>query len=474
MLLAVILGLAAQVHAVGASPAAKSPGPAPVPKLVRRVTAGAPMPRRTGAPMPDSVVARVGRDRDITVSELVRAARKLDPRTPLEALTPEQRRQFLDVVIDRAVLVRAASRETWTWTAQESARVASTRDRETIAAVLDSVTRTWRERRAAAGDTALTRERIGVLARDSSVAHLEPRFDQALLRRLAIAFDSLPRPNASMPALEQIRLAGRSPQVNPADSAAVLAETHDGPYLAGELLDAWRRLNPLYRPRVSEPSQVADLARNGMFERLLRRIALAEHLERRPEIARRVADESEFVDVSHYVQREVYDRIPTDSLTLQAYFDSTRSTWDLPPRARILRLDLADSLMAQSMMRRLRSATEAESLDAIASRANASFRTEINAVQDSALYARAAAAGEGAVPAPWREGEGWRVIRVEKLMPARPRTFAEARDGLYPQWINADAERRMRALLDTLRERERIQVNAARLERPLTPAAASP
>lgn len=461
----VALGLLlAALHPVRSAGAAVPPprpaGPAKVPARSTPVY----LPTRGVVPtLPDSVVARVDDRVDITTRELGRAAIRLARTQKPDTLGAERRREILDVLVEKAVLSRRATRERWTWSREESTQYKVLRDRLTLSAALDSAEGRLRARWVARGDTLPSAEVLGMATRDSFVASLEPRFDTALLARVAVSFDTLPRPNSKMPILEQMRLAGAMPVIAADDLDRPIVTTREGAFTTRELVEGWGRLNPIYRPRVQSAADVADLARNGLFERELRRQAVVQRFEDRPEVARILAEQRELFAVTHYVQREVYDRIPLDSLTLRRHYQRHLDRWDLPPKAKTLEMMLPDRTTAMAMMERIRRGAEAESLQAHAERAGTSFLNEASPLADSMIYVFASREGPGAVMGPDSTLNGFRIIRVLSLEPSKRRTFLEARKLVEKDWTDVEAERRVRALLDRLRAQTRVVVDTRRL-----------
>lgn len=453
-----LLVLAPNVRAAG-----PAPRPASAPKLPAR-SRTVYLPTRGPVPaLPDSVVARVGGRTDITARELGRAAIRLARTQKPDTLGPEQRREILNVLIEKAVLSLRAAGERWTWSREESTQYKVLRDRLTMSAALDSAEARMRAHLIARGDSVPAPELLGMATRDSFVAARSPRFDRGLLERLAVAFDTLPKPNTKMPILEQMRLAGAVPTPTTEDLDRPVLTTTAGAFTTRELLDAWSKLNPIYRPRVKTAADVADLARNGLFERELRRQAAEQRLADRPEVARILAEQRELFAVTHFVQREVYDRIPLDSLTLRRHYEKHLDRWDVPPKAKTLEMELPDRATANAMMQRIRSGVEAESLQAQAQRAGTSFLNEASPVGDSMIYVFAAREGPGAVLGPDSTLTGFRIIRVLSLEPKKRRTFAEARKLVEKDWTDLEAERRMRVLLDRLRAQARVVVDERHL-----------
>jgi hypothetical protein len=420
-------------------------------------------------PLPDTVLAEIGGGettqpaRQVGRSRFVRGWSQVSPPARSDSLTPEGARRFLELLVDKEALGLLAARERWTWTSRESAAFEVLRDRLVVEAMLDSMLAEVRRSQGPAGDS-LDREALGLVARDRAMERLEPAFDDSLIARLARAFAALERPSADSSVFAQLRVLGASPEVSPPDTGRVVARSAAGDYRVRELLASWARLNPLARPRVETPEQVRDLVRNGLFERELRRAGAAAGLERRPDVAQRLASQREFNDVSHLVAREVYQRIATDSLTLLHFYRETEGDWALPTRVRLLRLVLPERSEADAMALRLRRVGEAESLAAGARRAGTEWTLDVSAERDSVLFARALTAGTGTVLGPDRVPEGWAVARVMAVLPGHGRPFSRVRELVLHRWYGEEGERLMRALLSRARAGLRIRVNEEALE----------
>jgi ribosomal 50S subunit-associated protein YjgA (DUF615 family) len=362
-------------------------------------------------------------------------------------------------------LGEAAMKISWTWSARESAEVAGLQDRLTMGAVLDSALRASQAHFAARGDTIRDLELLGTMTRDSTVANLAPVFDTTLTRRLAKAWAAIPRPSPDSSLMSQLRAMGTMPVVAPGDLERVVAHSRDGDIVVRELLASWKGLSPTQRPRISTPAQIEDLARNALFERLLRREATRRDLAKRPDIVAAVARQKEFIAVEHLVGRDVYATLTADSVTLRRYFDQHPGMFDLPMRVRVLRLDLPDRPAASRMALQLRDEAQAESLIARGRRRNVQYVAEIARESDSLLFDRALAAAPGAVLGPDSTDVGWTVLRVMEVVAPRSRTFAEAQPLVQHAWYGEEGERRMVALIAKLRRQTTVRVNDAAIAR---------
>ena len=415
-----------------------------------------------GHPLPDTILAVVDGSLTVTVAAFRRGWTQIAPPSRPDSLTPEAARRFLELLVDKELLAARATDEKWAWTSIESAQVASLRDRTMIRMALDS---TLARARAAHGDTSLGPEALGVAARESTVARLGVRYDEALIGRLAGAWGALPKPSADSSIRSQVRTMGRMPAIEPADSSRVVAWSDIGTRRVVDLLAAWKKLNPLQRPRVESVEQVRDLVKNGLFEQELRGNAERSHFDQHPAVVQAVARQEEFLASQYYVAREVYRTIPTDEATLRRYYGRDPAVWTVPMRVRVVRLVLPGRGEAARMAVRLRDPAVADTLEARGLRQGADYGAEITAASDSALFAAAMRSGTGAVLGPDSVGTDWQVVRVSAVLPAQRRSFDEVRDLVLRAWTDEEGERRMQALLASMRRRARVVVNEAALAR---------
>ena len=420
---------------------------------------------RDGGPLPDSLLARVGTHRHVSLAEFRRSWHRVAPPQRPDSLTPASAREFLDLLIGKEVLAEVALRTPWKWTPAESADVRGLADRLTMKAMLDSALLSTYNAHVARGDTVRDLGRLGTLARDETLARFAVQFDTTLTRRLAGVWAAIPKPSRDSSLMAQLRVLGAMPNVAPADAGRVLARSNDGDFRVSDLVESWRRLDPLQRPRVSTRSQIEDVAGNALFERRLRRDAVERRVLEWPSIAAALDEQREYVAVTHLVAREVYDSLKVDTLALHRYYQAHRAEFDLPLRVRVLELDLETRVAASRMAVELRDAAQAESLMSRAHRRGTDYTLELTAERDSARFQRALAAGTGTVLGPDSSSAGWTVTRVLELEPARSRSFHEAAPLVYHAWYAAESERRMVATLARLRRTVPVTVNEPAIDR---------
>jgi len=409
--------------------------------------------------MPDSVLAKVGSRRTVTVSEFRKAWGQVQPPARPDSLTPAGARQFLDLLIEKETLAERAMGEKWVWTPIDSAQYRVLRDQLMLKMALDSALAETRRQRAAAGDSALDDAALGLVVRDQTVATMHVRFDDDAVERVRKALAALPRPSRDSSLFAQLRVLGTLPKVEPADSGRVMATSTEGPYLVRDVLEAWKSVNPLSRPRIETTDQVHDLVRNGLFERSLRAQAERRRLDLHPAVASELEQRREFMAVSRFVEREVYQKLWEDTTAVLRFYEEHKQEFALPDRVALIRIVMADRAEAGRMGARLRSAAEAETLAARARRERINYRAEITARSDSALFAAAMKAGVGTVLGPDSVRAGWQVARVTAIHPARLRAYEEVSDGVQQQFANVEGERRMRELVDRLRKQTPVVLN---------------
>lgn len=408
-------------------------------------------PGRAGTPM--QVLARVGSHRRITREDLDRALSRSEPPSGSDSSlhTPEDERRFLELLIDREVLAETASREPWVDTREEAAAIEAIRDRRVLSGMLAIVLAETRSALAARGDSADDAQ-AGLVARDWALARAEVTFDSVVVERMAQAWAALPRPVSDSSLTAQIRILEQAPRVAAEDLDRPIATGTLGPYRVADLLASWGALSAAYRPRVESGDQIRDLVRNGLFERWLR-LAAAEHgLGDRPEVRAAVARAREDQAIARYVEREVESRVPVDSAAVAAYHRAHASQWDLPLRVRVVGMTAAGREEAERMAVWLRDRAAAERLEKLARERGVDYVVEVSARSDSALFARALAAGTDAVLGPEPRGAEWWVGRVLAVLPGRARTLDEVWTVVERRWRANEQERMLRELCARLRE----------------------
>jgi hypothetical protein len=428
--------------------------------------AGAATPKTSSStgPLPDTVLARVGGHREISVSRFRVAWKQVqDPQHP-DSLTPERAKRFLDLMIDKEALGEKALAARYPWPPRDSLDLRVYADQVAMKSALDSAMRETARRRAMSGAPELRRMELGVAARETAATALDIRYDAVVCARMALLWKALPvmSPESSYTAQNRMRLI--LPAIPASDTGLVLAHSKVGDYHVFELMQQWRYLDPWVRPRVETPEAIQELVRNGLFERLLRRQVAERHLDRRPDLAALIAQRHEYFAVSAYVGREVYATIRPDSAAMMDWYRKHPKDYRLKDKARIARWTVPDRAGAGRLAALLRDQAQAESLIARGRRSGADFVQEITAAADSGLFGEAIRLGAGSVIGPDTLDGAWRVARVLALVDGRALTFAEARPQIEKDMTDAIGEEKMRALVAKVRRETPVRTHPRAVE----------
>ncbi len=418
------------------------------------------------SPLPDTILARVFMARgsaDITRREYLKAVRQLGGEP--DSLTPGQRRQVLELLVQKRTLAAEATRTGRHWGHSDSVEYRALTDRLTLRAALDSALVELAFAMAARGDTVPDQQVLGIMLRDSAIARQHPVYDEDMLKNLATAFSALPRQKPGMSIQEQIRVAALLPTLASADSARVLVRTPQGAYTAGQLLTDFARLNPSYRPPVRTADQVRDVANSTIYETMLRQAAVRQGLVRRPSIAGALAERAEFLDVQRWVSTYAYEKVPMDSVTLRRHFKGHPELFDTWGRATIVRLVTDTQAAADSLARRLMVPGEAESLASKSMASGVPYGAVLTQDADTTLFARVKRGGVGAVIGPDISPDGWRVLKVMALEGRHPQRFEDAYDLVKNDWYQREGDRRLQEQVRQLQTHTLVNVNDAALAR---------
>ena len=426
--------------------------------------AATPSSRARGpAGLPDSVLARIDANRQITVREFRNAWSGVQPPTRPDSLTPETAREFLNLLVDKELLGARAIREALPWSQRESLSFHAFRDQVTLKDRLDSLLAGESRARVAAGQPAGNPQELGVAVRETTMLRIHARFDELLASRLALRWAAIPKPNSDSSMMAQIRMMGEMPRVEAADTAKVIAWSDEGNVRTSQLLDSWRQTDPFARPRVEKSDQIRDLAKNVLFERWLRRTATDMKLDRRPDLARQVERRREYQSVNRLVARDVDGRLKTDSTTMRAWYEKNVDEYRLPDIVDLTELVLPTRASASTMYALLYDPVKAESLLVQGRRTGADYHVQVTLESDSVTFRAAQRLGRGAMLGPDSTARGWRVARITGLQPARRRTFAEARQLVEHHYREVEGERLMRDLLVRLRKESPVTLNSKAL-----------
>ncbi len=449
---------------------AAAPATRTTPRPATTVRPAAPARPAAAVRLPDSVLVRLPGNEDITRRRFERAIRLLGGAP--DSLTPSDRDRFLELVIEQRLLAVAAAQAGLAWYREDSLVLESERDNVLVRAALAERFSRIEQRRRELGQSDLNEEAMGIAARESLMLELKPVYNREALRRVGSYFAELPEATSTMSPQEQLRITRIMPKVPAADSNVTLVTTARlGEFKVADLLRDWSRLSSIYRPHIADDVGVQSIVDNSLFERMIRLDAQRPEIAQIPAVAAVLADRLEYHAVSNWLQREVIEKMPMDSLTLRRYYDGDPKAFAAPGRAMLIVLSLDDAHAADSLVKRFRMPGEAESLAMRAQKSGTNYTMAVTAANDSTLYADAVAAGVGGVGGPRKVELGYRIFKVLGLEPPHGQSFAEARPMVERMWYETESDRRIRATLDSLKRQARIVRNEAALRALVLPAA---
>jgi hypothetical protein len=452
---AAVLAAAASAPLAAPARAATTATPAPATR-----TAPARGPSALDAPLPDTTLARVlfsrGRT-DVGLTAMRQAAMKLGAHP--DSLTPQDRREVLQLLIQQAILDHAVKASPRQWTAMDSADYHVMEDRLTLSSALDSALADMGYRIAARGDTVPDKEELGIMVRDSTLAGMNPVFDDYQVEMLAAAKAAMPKAPPTASLVEHMEAATALPEVSGADSAKTIVRWNDQSYTVGQFLSDLGKLPSSRRPPLGSAASVRDLLRNKIYMDLLRETVRRNGTARKPRIASALAERAAFLDVQRYVAGHVYDRVPVDSATLLGRFRAHHDRYMGPARALVVRTVFDSLADADTLARRLTLPGYAESLATRSAASGVPYQTTLDEYSDSTLFRRMQQGGEGCVLGPDRVRGGWRVLKVMQLAPRFEVPFSQVENQVKQDWLQEDGERRMRALMEQLSRSAIVRVN---------------
>lgn len=484
----------------------KRPGPrmtlalAFVLALVVSPHAAAPAAPRTVArparALPDSVLVRLPH-KDLTHREVLEAWHKLPPQYRPAGAGVARTRAFLDQLVEKEAVARAALAEPFVMTDIESAqfqagRADAVRRMLYRRMVLDSVTVTpadfdsARARMAPAADgkpippeglastaRSFAEARRAALVNDRIKASLIPVWDDSVTVLLARGYATLDPSTPDLSNPMALRLKNRNPPLAPADTGRVLATSAAGPITAGGFVRRFSMLNPFDNPLPTTPGAVQARAEQFLGQMWFDREADRQDLLRDPQVLATLATRRESIALDHYFARHVLAKIDTSEAKLRVRFAKTPARYAAPGHSLVSNFVVPTRGAADSVLAQLKTGTPWDTLCARAQPADAErgacaqTMSLPDSYPDSVLVRHVkqlAPGGVMAYPLPDPSG-GVAMIRLSERVPFRRRTFEEARAFVARDLANEQTEVILKAELARLKRGMPVTRNEAALAR---------
>lgn len=330
-----------------------------------------------GAALPDSVVARLP-FKDISKFDMMYAWYRLEARYRPAGKGLELRRAFLDQIVEKEVLARAALAEPFVYTRQESARYASYKDdllRQALyrQLVLDSLTVTDEDKRLGWEDLKGSGMSDSVSARQAARARAErrrsevvmaqmktdlaPVWDDSVAALMARGYGALPPTQEKTAAGIKLRMSNRLPEFPPADTGRVLVKTTGDRITVADFGRRFLLLSPMERTYPSTPGEVKARAEQFLGSAWFLAEATRRGLQKTPLVAQALAERHESFALDHYYARHIETATDTSEAKLRAYFDKDPERYAVNPHAIIRTMDAPTRAAADSLVDRLQSGT---------------------------------------------------------------------------------------------------------------------
>ncbi len=453
--------------------------------------------RRLARALPDSVIARFPH-RDLTARELNLAWNRLDPRFRPRGTGLARKKAFLDQLIEREVIARAALKEPFVMTDVESAQFLASqaqalRDALYKRIVIDSTLVLASDR-----DSALTRltasVRGGVVPPQAieTYAHtlaeprralevnarirllLEPAWDDSAAARLARGYGLLDptKPDPSKPF--SLKLNQRMPQLAPADTGLVLVRSTVGAMTAGEFARRFALLNPFETDFPVTQGAVKARSEQFLGQMWFGQEALRQGFDRDPAVLEKLATQREGVALDHYFVRHVEAKIDTSDAVLKPFFQRNRDRYAVQGHSLVANVVTPGRATADSVLAELKAGASWDSVCARHVPAGptrdqcGSTSTLPDAYPDSALVQAVLKLKPGDLLAQPLAGESagrYVVLRLVERVSYRPRTFEEVRTFVVREASAEQTERLLQAELTRLRRGMPVMRNERALGR---------
>lgn len=475
---AIVLALAADATLATAAPAAR-----PVRRAVRA--------------LPDSVIARLPY-RDITVREFKLAWQRVDARYRPQGTGIAQKRLFLDQVLERELIARAANAEPFVMTDLESAQYLAAREQAIQRALYTQLVADSAVVIAADRDSARVRLTASSLGKQAvppeaieNYAHslaenrraeefnarlkaqLAPAWDDSAMARLARGYGKLDptKPDLSKPF--SLQLKPRVPELAPADTGLVLVRSTAGDLTVGEFTRRFALLNPF---QSDFPTTEGAVKARG--EQFLGQTWFAQEAVRRgtmndPDLVAAIANRREGFALDHYFARHVQAKIDTSEAVLKPYFEAHPDHYAVPGHSLVSNVVTPGQATADSLVLELKAGAPWDSICARhvpegPSREQCGGTSTLpDSYADSALVraVRRLKPGDILAQALALPNRGVVVLKMIEYVPFRMRPFDEARVFVAREVAAEQTEQLLQAELARLRKASPVTRNERALAR---------
>ena len=442
--------------------------------------------------LPDTVIARLPH-RDITSREFVLAWHRVDPRYRPQGTTVAERQQFLDQMLEREMVARAATAEPFVMTELESAQYLAAKAqavRRTLykQLVQDSAVVTPADLDSArarlknsdpskppspqaveAWARSLAEPRRAAHVDSLLKAQLAPVWDDTAKARLARGYGALDptKPDPRKPF--SLKLNNRIPALAPADTGLVLARTTQFDLTVGEFTRRFNLLNPFDSDFPVTPNEVEARGEQFLGQMWFDREADRRGVANDPAVVEAARGKRESIALDHYFATHIAAKVDTSDAVLRAWYAKNVKRYAINGQSVVSNIVTPSRAKADSIGAELKAGAPWDSVctrhipEGTPAREQCGSTTSVpDAYPDSALVAglKRLKKDEVLVQALSGDAAGNYVIVkfVERIEP-RDRTFAEARTYVVREVTADQSERYLQAELARLRKKMPVRKN---------------
>jgi parvulin-like peptidyl-prolyl isomerase len=275
----------------------------------------------------------------------------------------------------------------------------------------------------------------------------------------------------SLTGMPTVRVNIPLPAFAPADTGRIIARTRDREFNLMSYLRYWGRIPMFALPEVRERLVLEGAVDRMILEEELIRMGLERGLDRKPSVVAELARQREGFALDHWFATRIASQVEVNEAALRRFFESRpRGHYDDPAtlEGRIILVDrreLADSLLALARGGAdFGSLARTHSLDGRTGAQGGDIGvmqrgSNPNAGLEDAMFATT----PGRFGGPEQTPEGWVIWRVDRQIPGKVRTLAEAREWVERDFRVIEGERILEAHLAELRKKANARIYEERV-----------
>lgn len=290
------------------------------------------------------------------------------------------------------------------------------------------------------------------------------RINDILVRIRRSEADSLPQ--AGYREKQKVGVKFDSPNIaTRAESALVLARMRDeSPYLMKDALKAMKHMPAFMRPSPGDTAKVRDFLEGEMIKKLMEKEATARKLLDQPEVQRQLTNKTEEILVTTLYIREIQGKNIATDAQAEEYFKAHPEFFQQPPTVDIYRISLPTKGQADSVAKVIKAG---KSIEAVGKEMGESQMGTVGATGPQPVGADpndimtiAYGMAVGAVSPPVASSDFWTVFKLLRKTPGGVKDFNSVRKDAQRYASSEMGEAALRALLEKLRTKFPVRINA--------------